>query len=238
MEQERMLWQLQELVQEEFVLKKKQEIIPLIKHLKELQDTIKGTEEETLRLQQEIDEAQQKAGKLEKQINTISKQVKGGKEKLFGSKGGSLKELLSLQQSIFKMETEAEKGETDYFENMKKIDELNEKLDQAKAVAKELKKQYNQEVKVYKERLNQIDLKLAENRLGQERLREELAPEILRLFTETERRYPRNPIAAMKAGSCTGCHISIPAMLVSRVREGKSLYRCESCGRILINPVK
>ena len=110
-------------------------------------------------------------------------------------------------------------------------------LSKTKEIVKELKKNYNQEVKGYKERVNEVELKLADNLLKQEKLKEDLSPEVLRLFMETKRKYPQNPVAVMKGGSCSGCHISVPAMLVSRVREGRELNLCDSCGRILIGAV-
>ena len=110
MEQERKLLHLQELVREELKLQKKEELLPMIKHLKGLRDTIKTAEEEAKRIEQQIVETKQYLAQLEKQAGIIADKVKGGKEKLYNSKGGSLKELLSLQQSILKLEAEAEKG--------------------------------------------------------------------------------------------------------------------------------
>ena len=237
MEQEKMLWRLQELVLEEFILRKKEELLPMIKDLKGLQETIKGAEEEAKKIRQQIEEAQIDTAQWEKQISIISKQIISGKEKLYSSKGGSLKELLSLQQSILKMEEEAEKGERLYYDKLKTTEELVDSLDRTKTVIKDLKKRYNQDVQVYKEQLHQVELKLADNMLKQEALQEDLTPETLRLFTEAKKRYPKNPVAMMKGGSCSGCHISVPAILITHVREGKKLNYCDSCGRILIRAI-
>ncbi|MCR4443236.1 MAG: C4-type zinc ribbon domain-containing protein [Peptococcaceae bacterium] len=235
MEQEKLIWQLQEFVQEEYLLRKKSELKPLVEHLKKLREDIKRVEAEADGLQRQAAETERKAQELEKKVSLINKQIKGGKEKLYGAKGSSLKELLSLQQSVLKKESEAEKGEVLYWEMLKKAEELRSGQKQAREAIKQLKREYNDNVKVYREKLQQIELKLAENRLKQEKIREKLKPEVLSFFQEVEKKFPGNPVAVVKGGACSGCHIAMPSILVGRIREGGKIYRCENCGRILIN---
>ena len=118
MAQEKMLLKLQELVQEEFILKRKEELLPVIQNLKEMQETIKGVEEEARRIEQQINEEQSDAAQLEKHINSMANQVKNWKEKLYNS-GSSLKNC-GAAVLILETEEEAEKGENVYYEKLKK----------------------------------------------------------------------------------------------------------------------
>jgi len=235
MEQEKLLWQLQEYVQEEYHLRKKGELKPFIERLKRLQDDIKRGETELADLERQVSETERKAHVLEKQVSLINRQIKEGKGKLYEAKGSSLKELLSLQQSVLKKEAEAEKGEALYWEMLKKVEELRNEQQRVRESNRLLKREYNDCVKVYREKLQEIELKLNENRLNQEKIRDMLKPDVLNIFQEVEKKFPGNPVAVVKAGACSGCHIAMPSVLIGRIREGGKIYRCENCGRILIS---
>ncbi|MFZ5752776.1 MAG: zinc ribbon domain-containing protein [Bacillota bacterium] len=235
MEQARLIWDLQAIAQEEYVLQKKEGLKSLVVRLKQLQDSIKRAEEESSKLGNLLAGAEAKATKLDTEVARITKQAQGSKDKLYQAKGGSLKELLSLQQSLIKMEEEVNKSENRYMEVLNEIENLKKKQEQVKEIIKSLKKEYNEGVKEYKKAVSQLDFKLAELKLKREEIEEQLSPETLRLYTETERRFPRNAVAKIKGGTCSGCHISIPSVLVLRIKEGKTLQRCDNCGRILIN---
>lgn len=234
MEQERYLFKLQELVQQEQQLKGKHVLKPLISTLRKLQDSIKETEAWCDDLQRQAEEVEKKAQELEKNMAEINKKKEAGKEKLYSAKGGSLKELLSLQQSVLKMEEEIEKGEALYWELAKQTEELKNERQSIREKVRNLKKEYNENVKTYKEQVGQLEIKLAENKAIQEEIRGLLQPELLRLFTDVEKRIPGTPVALLKGEICSGCRISIPSVLALRIREGKTLSRCENCGRILI----
>lgn len=235
MTQERLLWELQSLVQEVYTLQKKEELKPLAARLRELQLNIKNGEAELLRLNRQIEETEKIIVQKEENINMKMESVKKGKEKLYSAKGSSLKELLSLQQSLAKTEEEVQKAETDYWETQKKLEELKKAVRQTKEIIRTFKLEYNEGVKRYNAEKQQVELKIAELLLKQDKIKEELNPETLKLFLAKEKQFPGNPVATFKAGICTGCHISIPSHLALNIRVGKSFYCCDNCGRILIN---
>ncbi len=235
MEQERLIWDLQAITQEEYSLQKKEGIRPMVERLKQLQESIKAAEEENSKLLKLLALAEDKGAKLDTEVARLTKEAKGSKDKLYQAKGGSLKELLSLQQSVVKMEEKVSKSENRYMEVLNEIEALKAKQEQVKEIIKSLKKEYNEGVKEYKKAVSQLDIQLAQLKLMKEEILERLSPEVLRLYTETEKRFPRNAVAKIKRGTCSGCHISIPSVLVLRIKEGKALQRCDNCGRILIN---
>ena len=237
MERDKLIWELQGLAQQEYALKNKNNVKPMVDELKNLQESIKRGEEDLQSLLEGIAFDEKKALELEKQVNIIAKQVKSGKEKLYGTKGSSLKELLSMQQSVLKMDEEIEKSEALYLETLNGIEARKDRHRQTKDIVRSLKKDYNEKLKVYRERVGQIELELAAIRIKQEELKERLEPAALRIYEDTLRRFPMNPVSLMKDGSCSGCNIEVPMVLARHIKEGKILYRCDSCGRLLITGV-
>lgn len=237
MSQEKLLWQLQELKQEESKLKTVEELKLWGSKLKALQVKIEDGEKEIEHLLQEISAGKHQAGVLEGRIQELQAKSGEKKEKLYTVKGGSLKELLSMQQALLKQEEESQEAEKKYWEITRQIEEKQIKVAEMKQTIKDWKGEYNKGVREYKKLKEQNNLKLAELRSKQEEVMEQLEPQIRKLAEAAEKRYPLNYVAMLKNGSCTGCRISVSSTLVRQVKEGKGYYHCDNCGRILINPI-
>ncbi|PKM89772.1 MAG: hypothetical protein CVU87_04410 [Firmicutes bacterium HGW-Firmicutes-12] len=234
MKQENLLLQLQELLAEEHLLNKKQELRPLIKKLTNLHEEIKQAEEQSSDLEKQITEMQRKVAKVEEQTAALNEKIEEARERLYGAQGGSLKELLSLQQSVQKMEEEIAKAETLYLEKANLIDELTQLRVETKESINNMKRAYNIDLKIYKEKNHQLESDLVSILEKQKKIKEMFKPEVLSIYIETTKRFPSNPVALLKGQICSGCNISIPSVLQVRIKEAKKLHICDSCGRILI----
>ncbi|MDX9872362.1 MAG: C4-type zinc ribbon domain-containing protein [Clostridia bacterium] len=234
MTQEKLLLELQAFSQAERALKRKVELKPLLDALKKMLDRIKNMEAQILLLQEEAEREEKEAALVSEHISTVNAKIEEVKEKLYSSKGGQLKELLGLQQSIHRMEEETEKADAQYWDKMKKAEELKQQRSQIRDELREMKKAYNEELKVYKEKSLFLEQKQAEVSQQLAAVKKKLTPEMLSLYTETEKRIPNNPIAVLQGEICSGCRISVSSSLMLRIKEGKKLYKCESCGRIII----
>lgn len=234
MEQLRLLLELQNCLQQKQALQKNDQLVGMAEGLRELQKTIRKAETEYLELQELVGRTEVDAQNIEQQIKKIAEQVKCSKDKLYGSKGSGLKELLSLQQSLQKSEEDVVKGEARYWEMLKAVEESTQKQKAVREVIKALKAQYNQGVREYKEEKNSIELKIAEIQCHEEAVISQLSQEDLIIFRDAVRRYPLNPIALFRGGTCMGCQISVPSLLASQVKEGKTICYCDNCGRILV----
>lgn len=234
MTQEKLLLEMQALSQEEQALRRKVELKPLFDALKKMLDEIRKTEAETVLLQESAEKEEQEAAAISEHISGLNTKIDEVKEKLYSSKGGQLKELLGLQQSIHRMEEETEKNDAQYWEKMKKAEDLKKLRVKLREELREMKKTYNEELKIYKEKGQVLENKQAEVAEKLSAVKEKLTPEMISLYTETEKRIPNNPVAVLQGEICSGCRISMSSSLMSRIKEGKKLYKCENCGRIIV----
>jgi len=226
--------ELQNYLQERKALQKNSQLADTAQSLRELRETIARAEQEYEGLQQSAVKAQLDAKEVELQVNRMMDQIKGGKEKLYGAKGSGIKELLSLQQSLQKMEEDAQKGEARYWEMLKEAEGFTAKQKEVREIVKTLKAQYNQKVREYKEEKQRIELKIAEVQNREEEAASRLTKQNLLIFRTAEQKYPTNPVALFRGGNCSGCHISIPSFLAMQIKEAKNICYCDNCGRILV----
>lgn len=236
MSQEKLLWRWQELKQEEAKLKSAVELKSWTSKLKVLQAKVQEGEKETGYLLQKISTGEQRVSQLEQKINELTEQSSEKKEKLYTSKGGSLKELLTMQQALLKQEEQSQETEKMYWEITRQIEDYKKRIAELKQVIRSLKKEYNEGVREYQKIKEQYNLKLAELLSKQEEVKEQLQPQVRKLAEAAEKRYPLNFVAMLRNGACTGCRIGVSVNLVREVKEGKGYYHCDNCGRLLINP--
>ena len=145
--------------------------------------------------------------KNQKEYNALSREVKLGKKV-----ASEIEEaILNFMAEIETIKKTVDKREKDY-ENCEQAF-LNKKSESESAGAQA------------KEAL----VSLGEER---ERIISALERNLLKKY-ETVRQARGNAVAEVKNGSCTGCHIAIPAQLSIRVLKQEEMIECPNCQRIL-----
>ncbi len=64
----------------------------------------------------------------------------------------------------------------------------------------------------------------------------DLSPEHLQLYDRLAQSRGGMAVVPAQAGVCGGCHVKLRPALLSRLRVGKELIRCDSCSRVLYLP--
>jgi hypothetical protein len=61
-------------------------------------------------------------------------------------------------------------------------------------------------------------------------------PDLLARYERLRTQLAGTGAARLVAGSCSGCHLSLPAMEVDRIRKAPpdEVITCDQCGRILV----
>lgn len=58
-------------------------------------------------------------------------------------------------------------------------------------------------------------------------------PDSLKTYEAVRKRWPENPLVAVRTGSCTGCYFALLPNRLIEVHLGSLLLTCDNCGRIL-----
>lgn len=86
-------------------------------------------------------------------------------------------------------------------------------------------------------RLEEVEVELLEVEAKRRRWLEKLSPPARSEYERLNEHYPGEAFTVATDGVCQGCFVNIPAKVVAELRAGGCVYRCESCGRLLLRVV-
>jgi hypothetical protein len=144
------------------------------------------------------------------------------------------REYQSLQHEIAATKQEIAGAEDRVLELM----ERGERVQKDLGARKEALAAFEAEVAAADERdraqLADVEIQLIEVEEKRKRFVPALAPALRGEYLRVYEHYRGDAFATAKEGYCEGCYVNIPAKVLSELRGGARVYRCESCGRLII----
>jgi uncharacterized protein len=156
--------------------------------------------------------------------------VAGAKHKLAQAKNS--KEYMAAQREIEQRREGLSTREGE-------ITKLNEAVDAKKKLLAErandvatLRSSIEKDVEAAKERMAEIEAKIAEVRAERDKLAAEVRPEVLKRYSSIRMRRGL-AVVSVRNGTCQGCNMNIPPQLYNVLQRGVSVETCPSCHRII-----
>ena len=156
------------------------------------------------------------------------------RERIIRQRGLSLKDMLSIQQEVVKLEENMRQADLRIEELQQQREQYEENRQQLTARLRRQKAQYNQHAGVYNQEKAKADALMAEFAAKEDALLASLEPDDRSLFREALRSNPDNPVVILDGDICSGCRISLSTQLVKHVNRGNRLINCENCLRVLL----
>ncbi len=170
---------------------------------------------------------------LELELKGLADKIAGSERRLYGGDVRNPKELESLQDELRSLRTRRESLEDSILTGLTETDESEARLKRAQQQWQAVESRWREQqaraeaiVAELREQLARMDERVAQ-------LRAVLPASLLDIYDETCRKKSGRGIAAIRAGLCEGCRVSVPTSVVQQVRRGGDMVRCGSCGRIL-----
>ena len=208
-----------------------------------LRTELAGLRTQRQELESRLGEQRQRLGALEARQDELEAEVTGGRARLEGIEKRMYSGEVGASRDLQAMAEEAEglKGRIRRLEDV--ILEVMEEREPVEALVTQL----TAELGALSDREAQVgsDLEVAEKELAEEEAehaarRAELAagvpPDLLERYERLRQRLGGIGVARLVNGSCGGCHLTLPATELDRLRKAppEALITCEQCGRILI----
>ena len=188
------------------------------------------------RIGRQRDEIAQEEQRLGDEASTLSDQAGGAEAKLYSGEISSPRELQALQADVEQLRRHQRGVEDRELAAMERREPLDARLAEIEAawvvVDGELSDARGSlaatEAAVDDEARIELDARNA--------IATDLAPELLTAYERCREKANGVGAARLVAGTCQGCHLSIPATEVDRIRRraGDEIAHCDNCGCILV----
>ena len=188
------------------------------------------------RVGRQRDEIAHEEQRLGDEASTLSDQAGGAEAKLYSGEISSPRELQALQADVEQLRRHQRGVEDRELAAMERREPLDARLAEIEAawvvVDGELTDARGSLAAVEAEVVAEAQIELdARNAIATD-----LAPELLAAYERCRETANGVGAARLVAGTCQGCHLSIPATEVDRIRRraGDEIAHCDNCGCILV----
>jgi len=173
-------------------------------------------------------------GKVEGDIDLMSRKVDAEKKRLFDGSVANVKELQAIEHEVANIQGRISRMEDGDLELMEQREELETKIAAAQAEVTELRERFGEIERTAGKDTVDIRRALVERRVERESLLPAFDPELLETYEDLRRTKKGVGAAALIDGVCQGCHQKLSPVEVGRMKRETGLRRCDYCRRILV----
>lgn len=213
------------------------------KHRARLQEIVQllGENERILAAQQALDNAEAALVPIRTQIRDLELNIKGVESKskatedrLYAGKVKSPKELQDMQDEIAALKRRRAELEDTLLETMIALEHGETTRAEAAANLDAVQTEQAAEHQNLISERAAIEQQLTTLQAQREAAVAEIEAENLTLYDSLSKSKGGRPVAQLVETSCRACGVGQTTTIIQQVRQGHSLVRCQSCGRILV----
>ncbi len=138
----------------------------------------------------------------------------------------------ALREKIASSRQRMEALEEEAIELLDRVEQQEAALQKQEVSFVQWRKRMEEEIAELRREIEQHRQKIEQEQAKREQLVTEVEPALLEHYQRLLADY-EDPIVPVRDGRCTGCTLQISEITLERVREGREITTCESCGRIL-----
>ncbi|NSW58725.1 MAG: hypothetical protein HPY44_22160 [Armatimonadetes bacterium] len=146
------------------------------------------------------------------------------------------KQLRALQQKIAELERTKERLEEELLVLLDQGEEAQKAVDAQREAARGLLKQLNELRERSSGQSERLKAEIEELETRREVLATQVSESMLKQYEQLREKLGGVAVSAVKEGSCSQCHLSVPSTYAPRLRAREQGVKCENCRRILYLP--
>ncbi|HLX89371.1 MAG TPA: C4-type zinc ribbon domain-containing protein [Acidimicrobiales bacterium] len=173
---------------------------------------------------------------LEEQIEASKARRAELEKRMFGGQVSAARDLQAMDEEVRHLARHISDLEDRELEVMELLEPLDGDLQAADVERHSLDARAAQLKGLIAEAEKEIDAELDEELTPRQPLAEGLPPELLRRYEALRTKLGGTGAARLVGNSCSGCHLTLPAMEVDRIKKAPpdAVITCDNCGRILV----
>ena len=190
----------------------------------------------TAELQARRDEHGARQAGWEEQIEASKARRAELERRMFGGQVSAARDLQAMDEEVRHLARHISDLEDRELEVMEVLEPLDAQLQAAEAERDALDARASELRGALVAAEKEIDAQLDEESAPRQPLAAELPPELLRRYEALRTKLGGTGAARLVGNSCGGCHLTLPAMEVDRIRKAAPdvVITCDNCGRILV----
>jgi predicted nucleic acid-binding Zn-ribbon protein len=184
------------------------------------------------------DEVAARQDRLEGELNSTRARITDINRRLYGGMVSATRELTAMAAEVEHLESRSSGLEDQVIEVMEQREPLDDEvldLDRRRQLALEERAGITAQLVASESALDGEIGALVEQRAG---AASAVAPDLLKTYEDLRDQLDGVGAARLAGSSCTGCHLTLPATELDRIRRSpaEAVFFCDQCGRILVRP--
>jgi uncharacterized protein len=215
-------------------LNHRKETLPEAQNLAELRERLAELTADGEIASKQAQEAAREQDRLEGEIQIIDEKISKEEQRLYSGAVSNPKELGALQAEVAMLKRKRGELEDSLLEAMVSREQADATLANLKEETEDTAREESQVAEVVAEINREIDSELARHQASRDAAVGDVPQEVLSLYDKLRAAKGGVGAAALRGDTCEGCHTSLPAGEVERLRSAGGLQRCDNCRRILV----
>jgi len=208
--------------------------LPEKQRLGELRDNLAELEADIAIARQQSEDAARVQSRLEGEIALADEKIQRQEARLFAGSVSNPRELSSLQAEVAMLKRQRAASEDELLEAMVHRDTVDQTLGSL-TTEQVQSTRAAEDLGVTVTRLTgDIESELASHTKQRDSVATAIPADLLDLYEKIRATKGGVGAAALKGGTCQGCHTQLPAKEAERIRAEGGLQRCDNCRRILV----
>ena len=215
-------------------LNHRKETLPEAQSLSQVTDTLAELEADLEIANKQAQEIAREQDRLEGEIELLEQKIAREEKRLFSGGVSNPKELSALQAEVAMLKKQRGDMEDSLLEVMVQREQATATLARLRAEQEQATVDKARLTKEVAALTQEIDTDLNGHLTERSELAGAVPEEVLRLYESLRETKGGVGAAALRGGTCAGCHTQLPAKEVERLKAEGGLQRCDNCRRILV----
>ena len=217
-------------------LRHRRATLPELAQLARLEDDLAALERMLAAVTAERDEVARRQKRLEDELAGVETKIADIRGRLYSGAVTVPRELQAMQAEVDALGRRRSALEDEVLEAMTEREPLDQQVADMEASGARHDQEGARLRAAVAEAQAGIDAELAAEAAAREEAAAGVTPDLSRLYEQLRARLGGVGAARLLNGRCTGCHLTLPATELDRIRHEPpdALIRCEQCGRVLV----
>lgn len=181
-----------------------------------------------------LDLVSSRVRKLEGEIDLLTERRDDDQSRMYSGQISNPRELQSLRAEVDSTERRISDHEDELLQAMEEREQLQNRIGELETRQLELEEQVEERTAARDRAASGILTQLEQARADREGARGELSEDLLADYERLRDDASGIAVGRLERGMCTACHMELPRIDISELKDGPPLAHCPECRRLLV----